>query len=178
MKIQNLNLYGTRLVSCRKVLIDFGNSKFTESKSFDEYKWKIADFDDYGGSGRATAKIVMQTEDEYCEQTVFLDRDGEGWKQTRREVYYLKKVADIDTITEKEVELDYNTYERNLSAISIERLEKLKEKIKAVLPELEVTDIGKYLSPCTYNRYCILHTNQGTHIFMVEANAIYKIRRF
>lgn len=178
MKIQNLNLYGTRLVSCRKVLVDFGNSKLTESRYFDSYKWKIDGFDDYGGSNSAIAKIVSQTENEYIEQTIFLNREGEGWNQTRREVYYMKKVADIDTIEEKEVALDYNTYERNLSDINRERLESLKTKIKTTLPELEVYDIGKYLAPTTYNRYCILHTNQGAHIMMVEANAIYKIRRF
>ena len=178
MKIQNLNLYKTRLVSCKKLLIDFENSKLTESKSFDKYEWKIVAFDDFGGSNSAIAKIATQTEDEYIEQAISLDRENAGWKISRREVCYMKKVANIDAISEKEVAMDWNSYERNLSAISLEMLENLKAKIKVVLPELEVHDIGKYLSPYTYNRYCILHTNQGAHILMMEANAIYKIRRF
>ena len=59
MKIQNLNLYKTRLVSCKKLLIDFENSKLTESKSFDKYEWKIVAFDDFGGSNSAIAKISI-----------------------------------------------------------------------------------------------------------------------
>jgi len=176
MKIQNLNLYGTRVVSCRKTIHDFGNAggwKF----DFEKKKWKIVDFDSMGNS--AIAKIVSKSEDEYHEITLSLDEDGAGWKLYRSEVYSLKKVADIDSITDEDLAIgqsDGEQYARNISEFDNERLERLKQKISKV-SDIEITDIGKYLAPATYNKYCILHTNQGAHILMPEKKAIYKIWR-
>lgn len=173
MKIQNLNIYGTRVVSCRKTIYDLGNAGGFRF-DFEKKKWKIVDFDYMGGS--AVAKIVSKSEEEYHEITLFLEEDGAGWKLYRSEVYSLKKVADIDTITNKELAIDQEQYVRNLSGFDNKRLEKLKQKI-AKVSDIEITDIGKYLAPVTYNKYCILHTNQGSHIIMPEKKAIYKIWR-
>jgi len=173
MKIQNLNLCGTRVVSCRKTIYDFGNAGGFQF-DFEKKNWKIVDFDYMGNS--AVAKIVSKSKDEYHEITLFLDKDGIGWKLYRSEVYSLKKVADIDTISNEDLKIGQEEYVRNLSELYKERLENLKQKISKV-SDIEITDIGKYLAPATYNKYCILHTNQGAHIIMPEKKAIYKIWR-
>lgn len=174
MKIQNLEIYGTRVVSCRKTICDFGNAGGFRF-DFEKKKWKIVDFDCIGNS--AIAKIVSKSDEEYHEITLSLDEDGAGWKLYRSEVYSMKKVADIDRITDEDLAIGQSNeehYTRNISEFDVERLERLKEKI-AKVTDIEITDIGKYLAPVTYNKYCILHTNQGAHILMPEKKAIYKI---
>lgn len=176
--MQNLNLYGTKVVSCGKTICDFGNAGGFRF-DFGKKKWKIVGFDENGGAG--IAKIVSKSDDEYHEITLFLDKDGAGWKIYRIELYSLKKIAEIDTISDEDLAIDQRNegeqYARNISEFDTKRLKQLRQKIEKVLPDLEVYDIGKYLAPATFNKYCILHTNRGAHILMPEKKAIYKIWR-
>jgi hypothetical protein len=116
----------------------------------------------------------------YREAKVFLDEDGAGWRHYRTEWIELQKVADCNNISEDDIRIrsgDNEKYVRNLSEFNTKKLERLKAKLWEVLPEVMVHDIGKYLSPYTYNKYCVLHTDSGAHLIMTEKNAIFKIRR-
>lgn len=99
--------------------------------------------------------------DVFFQQNIWVE-NGEIQKKESTTMQYVGE-TDLDwRMTSKE---NNKKYDRNLS-------EKYVKYFQERIPFLKIKAVGYYLSPMTYDRNRILHTEQGAHILIEDENKI------